>query len=107
MGARLPVLPLMSRGSSSSSSTSVKLDRSFVRPLDGDAKARRLVSSMIEMAHGLGFRVVAEGVETRTELDFLVECGCEEAQGYLFCRPADPEALEGWLAARAGPDRPA
>lgn len=81
----------------------VKLDQSFLRPLDTDAKARQLVASMIAMAHGLGFRVVAEGVETEAAREFLVECGCEEAQGYLFCRPVDPEALERWLAAQARP----
>ncbi len=81
----------------------VKLDQSFLRPLDTDAKARQLVASMIAMAHELGFRVVAEGVETEAAREFLVECGCEEAQGYLFCRPVDPEALERWLAAQARP----
>ena len=84
----------------------MKLHRSFLRPLDSDEKARQLVASMITMAHKLGFRVVAEGVETEAALDCLVECGCEEAQGYLFCRPVDPEALEGWLAAQAWPARP-
>jgi len=82
--------------------STVKLDQSFLRTLDTDERSPRIVRSMIEMAHGLGFRVVAEGVETRGALDLLAECGCEEAQGYLFCRPVEPDALEAWLAERAG-----
>ena len=61
---------------------------------------------MVGMAHDLGFRVVAEGVETEAAFDFLAECGCEEAQGYLFSRPVEPEALVDWLAAPGASRRP-
>ena len=79
--------------------STVKLDQSFIRTLEGDHTGKLLVRSMVGMAHDLGFRVVAEGVETEAAFEFLAECGCEEAQGYLFSRPVEPEALVDWLAA--------
>lgn len=79
--------------------STVKLDQSFIRTLDGDRTGKLLVRSMVSMAHDLGFRVVAEGVETEAAFEFLAECGCEEAQGYLFSRPVEPDTLVEWLAA--------
>jgi EAL domain-containing protein (putative c-di-GMP-specific phosphodiesterase class I) len=67
--------------------TSLKIDRSFVAGIlkqNGDAV---IVRTIIEMAHTLGFTVVAEGVETETQADFLRDLRCEQAQGYLFARP--------------------
>ena len=63
----------------------LKIDRSFVGDLDsGDPT---LVATQIAMAHGLGLGVVAEGVETRAQLDYLRNAGCEQVQGYLIARP--------------------
>ena len=76
----------------------VKVDRGFITHLAEDARTRTLVRSMIGMAHELGYRVVAEGVENETALDYLGQMGCNEVQGYLLARPLLPRAFETWLA---------
>jgi EAL domain-containing protein (putative c-di-GMP-specific phosphodiesterase class I) len=79
----------------------LKLDRSFIIRLGEDNGAEHVVSSMVAMAHALGIRTVAEGVETQRQLDYLIDMGCDIAQGYLFSRPVG--ALEaGRLVDRAG-----
>lgn len=78
----------------------LKLDQSFIRGLSASARDRRLVATMIQLAHDLGHRVVAEGVEDQEALDFLAARGCDEAQGYLIARPMAEPALRGWLAGR-------
>jgi EAL domain-containing protein (putative c-di-GMP-specific phosphodiesterase class I)/GGDEF domain-containing protein len=76
----------------------VKIDQSFVHALaEGTQSDRTLVRSMIGLSHGLGYRVVAEGVETQATADLLREMGCEEAQGYFFARPLELEDFGGWL----------
>ncbi len=75
----------------------LKIDQAFVRDVtssSGGAIARAIV----EMAHALGLRVVAEGVETRDQLEFLRGCGCDELQGYLVCHPLEPADLLALLA---------
>jgi len=77
----------------------LKIDRQFVSDLDsGDPT---LVLSQIAMAHGLGLNVVAEGVETVAELDYLRRAGCNQAQGYLISHPLPPEAVRMMLAGSA------
>ncbi|WFF40528.1 GGDEF domain-containing protein [Salinicola endophyticus] len=66
----------------------VKLDRHFVSNLDRDRVKRRLVRSIIDIAHSLGSRVVAEGVEREGELETLLELGADFYQGWLFARPS-------------------
>jgi diguanylate cyclase (GGDEF)-like protein/PAS domain S-box-containing protein len=66
----------------------LKIDQAFVHEIDRSAGDRAIVSAIIAMAHGLGLRVTAEGVETESQAAFLAEAGCEEVQGYLFGRPA-------------------
>ncbi|MBN3791073.1 EAL domain-containing protein [Burkholderia sp. Ac-20353] len=65
----------------------VKIDRSFVTPLPGDAGSSELVSAIIAMAHALQMRVTAEGVETVEQAERLRELGCDEAQGFWYSRP--------------------
>ena len=65
--------------------------------MDSDAETLEIVRVIVMLAHHLGLKVVAEGVETRAQLDLLKQLGCERAQGYLFptCRPpGDPEASD-------------
>lgn len=71
----------------------LKIDRSFVRAMGDSTQARLVVASMISMAHAMGMRVVAEGVETQDELARLADLGCDEIQGYLFSKPLDPDAF--------------
>lgn len=80
--------------------TVVKIDRSFVMNLDRARRDRTLMRSMIRLSQDLGYRVVAEGVETETAVAFLQEAGCDEAQGYLFGRPMAPESVVEWRAGR-------
>ncbi len=67
--------------------TSLKIDRGFIRGVPEYAEDKVLVESAIAMAHGLGLRVVAEGVETKEQLSFLKKLDCDIAQGYLFSKP--------------------
>lgn len=71
----------------------LKIDRSFVRDLDRDANSAALARAIVALAAGLKLKVVAEGVETREQLDLLRAFGCHELQGYLFSRPLPPEEL--------------
>lgn len=73
--------------------TEVKIDRQFIAGMGKDAEDRILVSSTIEMVHSLGRRVVAEGVETVTQLEALAELGCDVVQGYLIGKPMTEEEL--------------
>ena len=78
----------------------LKLDQSFVFPMAEDARAAALVVSTIDLAHGLGLKMVAEGVENSVAYDELVRHGCDYAQGYFMSRPVPAAALDEWLNAR-------
>lgn len=65
----------------------LKIDQSFVRGNDPDSSAQTIAETIIVMAHKLGLKVVAEGVETAAQRDWLVAAGCDYAQGYYFSRP--------------------
>ncbi len=82
---------------------SIKIDRSFVGPMVKSPDDAVIVRSIIELAHTLGFKVVAEGVETQETWDHLAQLGCNEAQGYYMSRPLAAEALSTWLAEAAWP----
>jgi len=80
--------------------TELKIDKSFVLAMHTDHSARVVVQKTIEMGHALGMLVVAEGVETAEQLDFLRINGCDIAQGYFFSRPLPRPELLRWLQAR-------
>lgn len=65
----------------------IKLDQSLVKPIAGDANAHAVADAIIHLAHQLGYKVVAEGVETDDVFDELVAMGCDAIQGYLLSRP--------------------
>ncbi|BAQ81435.1 MULTISPECIES: sensor domain-containing phosphodiesterase [Pseudomonas] len=75
----------------------VKLDQSLISNLSTNEKDKRLVKTLIELAKGLGYRVVAEGVETDSILEIITRWGCSEAQGYLITKPLKADLLEKWL----------
>ena len=76
----------------------LKIDRSFIAGLGDDADDREIVTAIIAMGRNMGMAVMAEGVETRAQRDFLRNHGCDFAQGYLFARPLPAAAAAGWLA---------
>jgi EAL domain-containing protein (putative c-di-GMP-specific phosphodiesterase class I) len=71
----------------------LKIDTSFVRGLTTNAADQSIVNAIVSLAHNFNLKVVAEGVETREQLDFLRESGCEAVQGYLVCPPVNPFLL--------------
>jgi EAL domain-containing protein (putative c-di-GMP-specific phosphodiesterase class I) len=76
----------------------LKVDRAFIGEVETSERDRTLVRSVIEMAHQLGYRVVAEGIETQGAYDLVRSWGCDEGQGYLMAKPMTAARLEGWLA---------
>ena len=65
----------------------LKIDRFFIDHIQEDARKQRIVETVVNLSHGLGIHVVAEGVETPEELRACRELGCDSVQGYLICRP--------------------
>jgi EAL domain-containing protein (putative c-di-GMP-specific phosphodiesterase class I) len=78
----------------------LKIDRSFVSGIEEHASDRAIVAAIVTMAHGLGLRVVAEGVETQAQLDFLRRHDCDVAQGFCFARPMPAEVFTAWMSDR-------
>ena len=75
----------------------VKIDRSFVDGVHTNHANATLVSATTVMAHSLGLKVVAEGVEQDGELEFLCNIGCDELQGYLFAKPMPQRVMTDWI----------
>ena len=75
----------------------IKIDKSFVARVTDSAEDAAIVRSLIAMAHNLGLRVVAEGVESEAQAAFLLNEHCEEAQGYLYAEPLSAAAFEVYL----------
>jgi EAL domain-containing protein (putative c-di-GMP-specific phosphodiesterase class I) len=67
------------------------IDQSFIADLTKDSDDAAIVESIISMARSLNLEVVAEGVETREQVEFLKKIRCQEAQGYYFSKPLPPE----------------
>jgi c-di-GMP phosphodiesterase Gmr len=78
----------------------IKLDRSFVKSIDVDTKSQALVRSMVAVAQALRVKVVAEGIETQAEEDFLRATGVDYVQGFLYAKPMAADVFETWLAER-------
>ena len=76
----------------------VKIDGAIVANLEDGRSDRALARSVIQLAHDIGLRVYAEGVETEGQRAFLRDNGCDAAEGYLISHPLSPESLERWLA---------
>ena len=74
----------------------LKIDASFVKDVDTSADARAIVDALVKLAHALGLKVVAEGVENVRQRATLIELGCDELQGYLFAKPMTARALLMW-----------
>jgi diguanylate cyclase (GGDEF)-like protein/PAS domain S-box-containing protein len=75
----------------------LKIDQSFIRDINSNTAHRTIAETMILMAHKLGLKAIAEGVETHEQLDILKEAGCDYGQGFLFSPPLPPEQFEKML----------
>jgi len=80
--------------------TEIKIDRSFVCRMVDDVRDRAIVQSVVDLARGLGLRVVAEGVEDRTTWDLLAALGADGAQGWWLSPPLPADDVEAWLEER-------
>jgi diguanylate cyclase (GGDEF)-like protein len=89
--SQLPNLPI----------SELKIDKAFVMRMLRSSSDAAIVRSVIELAHNLGMRVVAEGVEDSQTLDALRDLNCDVTQGYLFSKPLDPERLVPWMLRHA------
>lgn len=76
---------------------SLKIDRTFVQGIEESGRGGAISNLIIGLGRHLGLEVVAEGVETEAQLEFLRTSGCDIAQGYLYARPETPEKLTPWL----------
>lgn len=75
----------------------IKLDKEFLSGFEENASAKKVIEGAVAMIKSLGIKVIAEGVETQEQADFLRQTGCDVAQGYLFSKPMTVEDFEGWL----------
>jgi EAL domain-containing protein (putative c-di-GMP-specific phosphodiesterase class I) len=75
----------------------LKIDRSFIDDVPASQHDSTIAKAIISLAHNLNLSVIAEGVETRAQLGFLAENGCDEIQGYLLSRPLDATALTRFI----------
>ena len=80
--------------------TTLKIDQEFVRDLSDDPDDAAITTTIISMAHSLGLNVVAEGVETEAQLQFLRNHGCDVIQGYWLARPLTAAACQAFLRRR-------
>ncbi|KQP37021.1 bifunctional diguanylate cyclase/phosphodiesterase [Pseudorhodoferax sp. Leaf274] len=83
----------------------LKIDRSFVQDLESSADARAIVEAVIRLAHALGLKVVAEGVETAAQRDVLTHLQCDDLQGYLFAKPMTAERVAEWAEDNRRPNQ--
>ena len=81
----------------------LKIDQSFIREIPTSADDMAISSAIIAMGHSMGLQVLAEGVETQAQLEFLRERGCDAYQGYLRSRPVPPDAFAALLRVQTSP----
>lgn len=84
----------------------LKIDRSFIRSLPGDTGDVAIVNAIVQMARAMQLRVIAEGVETEPQRQFLLDAGCHEFQGFLYSPALDVPAFEARLGRPAPPPKP-
>ena len=77
----------------------IKIDRAFTENILEPGKQQAICAAMIAMSRELGFSVIAEGVESELQVQFLKERGCDAVQGFLFTEPLPPDRVPGFLAA--------
>ncbi|MBB6218140.1 diguanylate cyclase (GGDEF)-like protein/PAS domain S-box-containing protein [Anaerosolibacter carboniphilus] len=87
-------------------SDNLKIDKSFIRDIGLSASNESIICAIISMAHSLGMSIIAEGVETIEQLEFLEDSDCDEVQGYLFSKPVSPEEFTALLHNRTIPTNP-
>ncbi len=108
MGVRLSIDDF-GTGSSSLSSlrdlpvNELKIDRSLISSMLNDDNSNLIVRSIIDLGRNFGFTIVAEGVESSFVLDYLIDLGCDQAQGFKICEPLSAEELLTWFEHRGGP----
>jgi len=78
----------------------LKIDIAFIREVTTNPQDAAIAKTIIELAHSLNLQVIAEGVETPDQLDFLTKNGCDQVQGYLFSKPLPVLELEAFLRGR-------
>ena len=78
----------------------LKIDRSLIMQIGSDPKGETIIRAIVGMTHALGYKTIAEGIETEAQRRFLMDLRCETLQGYLFARPMDARQLTHWQAAR-------
>ncbi len=76
---------------------SLKLDKNFLSNIPDDPDGCAVARAVIDLAHALGLEVIAEGVETNEQVEFLKQTGCNLLQGFLICKPLPPEHMTSWL----------
>jgi diguanylate cyclase (GGDEF)-like protein/PAS domain S-box-containing protein len=81
----------------------LKIDQAFVRDLVPGSKSLALCKAIISMAHELGMKVVAEGVETQAQCELLLAAGCDFGQGYYLAKPMPASSLDAWLSEQRSP----
>jgi len=79
----------------------LKIDKSFVQDVAHSADSRAIVQAIAAMAHRLNLGVVAEGVETEAQAAALRDAGCDQAQGFLYARPLEPDDAARFIVAHA------
>jgi EAL domain-containing protein (putative c-di-GMP-specific phosphodiesterase class I) len=79
--------------------TTVKIDGSFIQDLPHNQEAVSLVKTILAMAQALDLKTIAEGIETREQLEFLIQHGCDYGQGYLFSKPLPANEFRQFIIA--------
>ncbi len=85
--------------------SALKIDRMFVRDLATNEADQKITAAAVALAKGLGLETVAEGVEEVEQMEFLVSCGCDLIQGFLYSKPIPADEFEAWLRNPEFPSR--